>query len=368
MSISVWGYLKEYTEEKSEIFEAITSVLESGQLILGPQVAAFEEAFAHYCGTKFGIGVDNGTNAITLALIALGIKPGDEVITVSNTAVPTVSAIVSMGATPVFVDIDPHTYLMDTDQIEPALSNKTRCILPVHLYGQCVKMNQVNGLAKEYNLKVLEDCAQAHGARQNGQTAGSMSDASSFSFYPTKILGTYGDGGIVLTSNSHIQEKLKRLRFYGMEETYNATEHGYNSRLDELHAAILLKKLIHLDSYIQKRRNIAKIYGELLSDTDLQLPVVENNNDHAYYVYVVRHPKRDAIIKKLKEQDIHLNISYPWPIHTMKGYSHFKYQQGSLPQCESAAKEIFSLPMFPTLDPKDAEQVCSALKGILNNL
>lgn len=368
MAIYVWGYLKEYAEEKSEIFEAVTDVFESGKLIMGPNVSKFEEEFAHYCGTQFGIGVDNGTNSLTLALRALGITPGDEVVTVSNTAVPTVSAIVSMGATPVFVDIDPSTYLMDTGKIEQAITEKTTCILPVHLYGQCVAMDQVNAIAQKHDLKVLEDCAQAHGARQDGKVAGSLADASSFSFYPTKILGTYGDGGMILTSSQDVNERLRRLRFYGMESNYYAVEHGYNSRLDELHAAILRKKLVHLDSYVQKRKKIAQMYDSLLADTTLQLPVTAKDNSHAYYLYVVRHPKRDSIMEKLKEQDIHLNISYPWPIHTMKGYAHLGYKEGSLPQTESAAKEIFSLPMFPSLALEDVEQVCKALKSVLNDL
>lgn len=368
MAIYVWGYLKEYAEEKNDIFEAITEVLESGKLILGPNVSSFEEEFAQYCGAKYGIGVDNGTNSITLALRALGIKAGDEVITVSNTAVPTVSAIVSMGATPVFVDIDPDTYLMDTQKIEQAITNKTTCILPVHLYGQCVAMDTVNAIGEKYGLKILEDCAQAHGARHKNQIAGSMSNASSFSFYPTKILGAYGDGGMVLTSSKDVRDKLKKLRFYGMESTYYAVEHGYNSRLDELHAAILRKKLIYLDTYVQKRRAIAQMYDELLADTGLKLPVTASNNYHAYYLYVVRHAKRDSIMEKLKEQDIHLNISYPWPIHTMKGYAHLECLKNSLPHTESAAKEIFSLPMFPTLTLNDVEQVASAIKSVIKTV
>ncbi|MEF2230689.1 MAG: DegT/DnrJ/EryC1/StrS family aminotransferase [Pseudodesulfovibrio sp.] len=368
MAVYVWQYLKEYAEEKDEILSAVSEVLESGKLILGPNVSAFEEEFARYCGTKHGIGVDNGTNAITLALRAVGINPGDEVITVANTAVPTVSAIVSMGATPVFVDIDPCTYLMDTDTIEQTITDKTACILPVHLYGQCVAMDTVNALARKHGLKVIEDCAQAHGARQNGQVAGSMSDASSFSFYPTKVLGAFGDGGIVLTSSDEVRDRLKRLRFYGMESVYYAVEHGYNSRLDELHAAILRKKLAHLDEYIRDRRKLAQIYDEMLADTDLRLPATGCDNFHVYYLYVVRHAQRDRIMEKLKERDIHLNISYPWPIHTMKGYEYLGYAEGALPHTEAAAKEIFSLPMYPTLDPQDAERVCLALKSILKEL
>ena len=368
MAIYVWQYLDEYEQEKKEILAAVSSVFESGKLILGPNVSAFEEEFAQYCGAGFGVGVDNGTNAITLALRALGIKPGDEVVTVSNTAVPTVSAIVSAGATPVFVDIDPDTYLMDTEKLEQAVTDKTACLLPVHLYGQCVDMDAVNGVADRHGLKVLEDCAQAHGARQGSRGTGSMADASSFSFYPTKVLGAYGDGGIILTPSEKTAERVKRLRFYGMESTYYAMEHGYNSRLDELQAAILRKKLERLDGYIQKRREIAAMYDALLADTDLRLPVTGPGNFHVYYLYVVRHEKRDRIMELLKEQDIHLNISYPWPIHTMTGYEHLGGGAGSLPETEAAAKEIFSLPMYPTLAHGDVEHVCRALKAILKQV
>jgi aminotransferase EvaB len=365
MTIAVWSYLKEYEAEKAEIYDAIEKVLTSGRLILGESVQNFEAEFAAYCGVTYGVGVDNGTNAITLGLRAIGVKPGDEVITVANTAVPTVSAIVTAGATPRFVDINPATYLMDTTQLEGTITKKTACILPVHLFGQCVDMDGVREVAKKHGLKVLEDCAQSHGAEFKGQKAGSMSDAAAFSFYPTKILGTYGDGGMVLTDSEEVERKLRRLRFYGMEEVYYAEEHGYNSRLDELHAEILRRKLTHLDNYIARRRELAHRYGELLADTSLILPQEVPNNLHAYYLYVVRHPQRDEIIAQLKERDIIVNISYPWPIHTMRGYSHLGYKEGDLPHTEAAAKEIFSLPMYPTLTDEEQETVCRALHEIL---
>ncbi|MBG0791824.1 MAG: DegT/DnrJ/EryC1/StrS family aminotransferase [Desulfovibrionaceae bacterium] len=368
MAIYVWGYLKEYAEERREVLEAVEGVLESGKLILGPNVEAFEAEFAAYCGARHGIGVDNGTNAIFLALKAVGVEPGDEVITVTNTAVPTVSAIVSAGAVPRFVDIDPATYLMDTRRLEDAVTPKTRCIVPVHLYGQCVDMDAVRAVAARHDLKVVEDCAQAHGARFKGNVAGSMSDASAFSFYPTKILGTYGDGGMVLTSDDEVRGRMRRLRFYGMESTYYANEHGYNSRLDELHAAILRNKLKRLDGYIARRRELAERYDGMLAGTGLVLPACGAGNFHAYYLYVVRHPARDEIIAKLKENDIHVNISYPWPIHTMDGYARFGGREGDLPHAEAAAREIFSLPMFPSLDNDDQDEVCRVLGGILESL
>lgn len=365
MPITVWSYLGEYEAEKDEIYAAIEKVLTSGRLILGQSVRDFEAEFAAYCGVRCGVGVDNGTNAITLGLRAIGVQPGDEVITVSNTAVPTVSAIVSMGATPRFVDIDPATYLMDTTQLESAITERTTCILPVHLFGQCVDMDEVQRVASRYGLNVLEDCAQSHGAGFRGQKAGSMSDAAAFSFYPTKILGGYGDGGMVITDSEEVAHRIRRLRFYGMEETYYAREHGYNCRLDELHAEILRRKLKRLEEYIARRRELARRYDELLADTALTLPQVGPDNFHAYYLYVARHPRRDDILAGLKARDIFVNISYPWPIHIMAGYRHLGYQEGDFPHTEAAAKEIFSLPMYPTLTAAEQQTVCQALHEIL---
>lgn len=349
MPIKVWDYLKEYESEKHEVEKALKQVFESGWLILGESVNEFESEFSSYCGANYGVGVNSGTDALFLGLLAIGVSKGDEVITVSNTAVPTVSAIVSAGGTPVFVDIDPKTYLMDVSQIESVITKNTKCILPVHLYGQCVDMDRVSEIAKKHGLYVLEDCAQSHGAMYKGKKAGSLSDLSAFSFYPTKILGGYGDGGMVVTSNKEIRDKLRRLRFYGMEENYYAIEHGYNSRLDELHAEILRRKLQHLEEYIDRRQSLARRYDEMLLGTTYVLPKIAINNKHSYYVYVVRHEHRDEIIVELKKQDIFLNISYPWPIHTMPAYEYLGYKNGDFPVTELAAKEIFSLPMYPTL-------------------
>lgn len=366
--IKVWDYLQEYEDEKNEIHEAIEKVLTSGWLILGQQVKDFESSFAAYCGVSCGVGVNSGTDALFLALKAIGVGSGDEVITVSNTAVPTVSAIVSTGAVPRFVDIDPRTYLMDTDLLEQAITKKTKCILPVHLYGQCVNMEKLNAVAEDHCIPVLEDCAQSHGAQYKGKRAGGMSTLAAFSFYPTKILGGYGDGGMVVTDDENIHKKLLRLRFYGMEKTYYALEHGYNSRLDELHAAILLKKLAHLNDYINRRRALAAIYDEMLADTSLILPHRDPDGMHAFYLYVCRHTKRDAIIAKLAEHTISVNVSYPWPIHTMEGYRYLGYTMGDFPHTEAAANEIFSLPMYPGLDTADQLHVIDHLKKILMRL
>jgi aminotransferase EvaB len=365
MTIHVWSYLKEYEAEKAEVLQALETVFRSGKLILGESVKAFEQEFAGWCGARFGVGVNSGTDAIFLALKALNVGKGDEVITVSNTAVPTVSAIVATGARPRFVDIDPATYLMDTKQLEAAVTPKTKCLLPVHLFGQCVPMEEVARVARIYSLRVVEDCAQSHGAKRNGQRCGNLADLAPFSFYPTKILGTYGDAGMILTSNEEWAARLRRLRFYGMEKTYYSIEHGYNTRLDELHAEILRKKLLHLEGYIARRQELARRYHRLLADTSLVLPQTAPGNEHAWYLYVVRHAQRDKIIAELAARDIVVNISYPWPIHTMPAYERLGYRVGDLPHTEAAAKEIFSLPMYPTLSDSEQDQVCAALHEIL---
>ena len=272
MSIKVWDYLEEYEAEREDILEGIEKVFRSGRLILGESVKKFEVAFASYCQVKHGVGVDNATNGIFLALKALGIGADDEVITVSNTAVPTVAAIVAAGAIPRFVDIEPKTYLMNVDQLESVITEKTRCILPVHLFGQCVDMDPLLDVAKEYDLRVVEDCAQCHGATYKGRKAGSTSDLGVFSFYPTKPLGGYGDGGIITTDDDALDARLRRLRFYGMESVYYSEESGYNARLDEVHAEILFRKLKRLDQYITKRRVLAKRYDEILASSSLVLP------------------------------------------------------------------------------------------------
>jgi len=368
MEIKVWSYLKEYAQSKEEILKAVEEVFESGQLILGEKGISLEKNYSAYCGVKYGVGVDNGTNAIVLALYALGIGKGDEVITVSNTAIPTVSAIVTTGATPVFVDINPDTYLMDVTQLEAAITCKTRCIIPVHLFGQCVDMDPLLEIAKKHKLFVLEDCAQSQGSEYKGKKSGSLSDISTTSFYPTKILGGYGDGGMVITNNEELEKKLRRLRFYGAEKTYYAIEHGYNSRLDEVQAAILLAKLPKIDQYVARRREIAALYNTLLKDTELVLPKEESYGKHAYYLYVVRHPKRDNIISMLKENNIFVNISYPWPIHIMTGYEYLGYKEDDLPETEMAAKEIFSLPMYPTLEDDEIIFVSDILHKIFREI
>jgi dTDP-3-amino-2,3,6-trideoxy-4-keto-D-glucose/dTDP-3-amino-3,4,6-trideoxy-alpha-D-glucose/dTDP-2,6-dideoxy-D-kanosamine transaminase len=367
MAIPVWDYRSEYDLERDDILAAVDHVLRSGRLILGDSVRGFEQELAAYCGVSHGVGVNSGTDALVLALRALDLQPGDEVITTSNTAIPTVSAIVTAGATPRFVDIDPGTCLMDVTQLDAAVTPRTRCIVPVHLFGQCAEMGAVQAVAERHRLAVVEDCAQSTGAEHHGCRAGAMSRMSIFSFYPTKILGAYGDGGMVLTQEDALASRLRRLRMYGTEKTYYAEEHGYNSRLDELHAEILRRKLRRIEGYIERRRELARRYDEQLRETDLVLPVTMPGNRHVYHLYVVRHPDREAIIASLAENGVSVGIHYPWPIHTMRAYRQFGKGEGSLPVTEQAAREIFSLPMYPSLTNADQDRVCAALLASLRS-
>lgn len=366
MTVYVWNYLREYEDERDDILDAVDTVFRSGQLIFGESLGRFEREFADYHDVSHCVGVDNGTNAVKLGLQALGVGLGDEVITVSNTAAPTVLGIDAVGATPVFVDVHPDTYLMDTEQVAASITDRTTCLLPVHLYGQCVDLEPLRELADRHNLKILEDCAQAHGARRAGQLAGTTGDAAAFSFYPTKVLGAYGDAGAVITSDERTKRNLRRLRYYGMEDAYYVVQTpGHNARLDTVQAEILRRKLGRLDTYISGRRAIAQRYADGLADTELILPQVDIGNEHVYYLYVVRHPNRDEILSALREFDFHFNVSYQWPVHTMTGFAHLDYRHGDLPVTERAADEIFSLPMYPSL-PKDLqEDIIAAIRDVL---
>lgn len=369
MTIRVWDYLEEYQGEREDILDAVDTVFSSGRLVLGESVRSFEGEFAAYHRATHCVGLDNGTNAIKLALQALEVGPGDEVITVANTAAPTVVAIVAVGAIPVFVDVRASDHLMDTEQVSAAITDRTRCLLPVHLYGQCVDMAPLRELAARYGLVILEDCAQAHGAQHHGSPAGSMGDAAAFSFYPTKVLGAYGDGGAVITSDGDVDRRLRRLRYYGMEDRYYVLETpGHNSRLDEVQAEILRRKLTRLDEYTAARRSVADRYAEGLSETGITLPWTAPGNEHVHYVYAVRHPRRDDILSALRDRGIELNISYPWPVHTMTGFAHLGYAEGSLPHTERLAREVFSLPMYPTLRPETQNEIIASLRAAVGHL
>ncbi len=359
-----WQYLDDYEKHRAEILAAVDRVFSSGRLILGREVESFERDFASFCGVPFGIGVNSGTDALFLALKALGVSAGDEVITVSNTAVPTVAAIRAAGATPVFVDVEEDTYLMDVTQLPDAVTGRTACILPVHLCGQTVAMEPLLAIASTRQIPVVEDCAQAAGATYRGRRAGSMGAIGAFSFYPTKVLGTFGDAGMAVTADAALAARLKRLRFYGMEGSYYSEEEGYNSRLDEVQAAILNLKLPTLDAQVERRREIAALYAEGLAGVgDIALPAVRDGREHQFYLYTVRTGRRDALMQFLADRGIEARINYPTPIHLMRGYRFLGYEAGSLPVTERLAGEILSLPMYPGLSDDEAGRVIEAVRA-----
>jgi aminotransferase EvaB len=363
--IKAWDYLPEYERDREAILAAVDAVFRSGRLILGDNVRCFESEFAALCGASHGIGVDNATNAAMLALKALGIGPGDEVITTPLTAVPTVSAIAAAGATPVFVDVEPDTVLLDSTLLAAAITTRTRAIVPVHLYGQMVDMPPLLELASRHGLAIVEDCAQCAGASQHGQMAGSYGTLATFSFYPTKPLGAFGDGGIIVTSDPRLEARLRRLRYYGMERSYYAEEQGYNARLDEVQAAILRVRLKRLAEDNARRQAIAQRYHERLTGLPLRVLSVKPGNAHVYHQFVVRHPERDRIAAALAARGIGSGVHYPWPIHTMRGYRHLGYREGDFPAAEAAAREVLSLPLHPSLDDRQVDQVCDALAAVL---
>ncbi|GAM09065.1 daunorubicin biosynthesis sensory transduction protein DnrJ [Geobacter sp. OR-1] len=339
----------------------------SGRLILGDCVAGFEKNFAGYCGAVFGVGVNSGTDALFLALKALEIGPGYEVITVSNTAIPTVAAIRAAGGVPVFVDVEPDTFLMDVTQVEAAISPRTRCILPVHLCGQAVDMAPLLAIAHDRGIPLVEDCAQAAGAIYHGRKVGSFGTIGAFSFYPTKVLGAFGDGGMMVTSDAALDRRLRRLRFYGIDDNYHAEEEGYNSRLDEIQAALLDARLTNLDREVDRRREIAAAYDAGLSGAgDIGLPAEREGRRHQYYLYTIRTSRRDALKAYLADCGIETRINYPTPIHLMRGYRFLGYAQGSLPVTERLSVEILSLPMYPQLTDAEVARVVAAVRSFFN--
>ena len=359
--IFVWSYLEGYKKNKKNILDIVDRVFESGNLILSKEVSNFEKNFATFTNNSYGIGVNSGTDALQIALMSIGVKKDDEIITVSNTAVPTVSAIVSCNAKPIFVDINKDDYLIDTTLIEEQINKKTKAIIPVNLYGQSANYDEIKKISKKYNLKIIEDCAQSSGALYKKKPSGSFGDLSAFSFYPTKNLGGYGDGGMIVTKNYKYAQLSMKLRKYGMSKLYYSEKHGINSRLDEVQAAILNFQLTKLKSNIIKRRKIAKIYNENLKKNNLILPIENKNNYHSYYAYVVRHPQRSRIINYLLKNNIFCNISYPFPIHSMKGYINFIKKRNDLKVTEKLSKEIFSLPIYPELTSEKLEKVIKVI-------
>jgi dTDP-3-amino-2,3,6-trideoxy-4-keto-D-glucose/dTDP-3-amino-3,4,6-trideoxy-alpha-D-glucose/dTDP-2,6-dideoxy-D-kanosamine transaminase len=366
MPINVWDYLREYDELHEEILATVDRVFRSGRLILGQEGVKFEREMAAYLGVTGGVGVNSGTDAIYIALAALGVKAGDEVITVPNTAVPTVSAIRTLGARPVFVDVRDDDFLLDVEQVEAAITPRTTAIIPVHLYGQCADLDPLMAIAQRHGIKVMEDCAQSQGALYKNHQSGSVGHASSFSFYPTKVLGAYGDGGMVMSNDEAVIRLARSLRFYGMETQYYSERHGYNSRLDEVQAAILSLKLPRIDGWIERRRAIAARYNQGLAATGLVLPRENAHSRHTYYVYVVEHPTdRDGVLERLAERDINCNVSYRWPIHIMRGSADLGYREGQFPVAERKAQRIFSMPMYPHLKDEEVDTVIEVLRDVI---
>jgi dTDP-3-amino-3,4,6-trideoxy-alpha-D-glucose transaminase len=352
----------QYLSHQREIDAAIAAALDGNRYILGPQTRSFEAEFAGYLGVKFGVGVGSGTEALHLAIRACEIGPGDEVITVSHTAVATVAAIELAGATPVLVDIDPRTYTLDPDRLAAAITPRTKAIIPVHLYGGPADLDPILKIARQHQLKVIEDCAQAHGALYRDRRVGSWGDVAIFSFYPTKNLGAIGDGGLVATNDPVLAEKLDLLRQYGWRERYVSEVAGWNTRLDELQAAILRVKLRYLDQDNARRRELAAVYDEQLQNV-VTTPVEAPHARHVYHLYVVRHPQRDGLIKYLGDQGIGAAIHYPVPIHLQPAYRGRLGDTGSLPETERAAQEILSLPMYPELTEAEVQTVAQAIRA-----
>jgi dTDP-4-amino-4,6-dideoxygalactose transaminase len=354
----------QYASIKTEVNAAIQGVLESCQFTLGSEVAAFEEEFAAYSQARFGIGVNTGTSALHLALLAAGVGRGDEVITVPFTFIATASAIDYTGATPVFVDIDPKTFTMDPARIEAAITPKTKAIIPVHLYGQAADMDPILEIARRHKLVVIEDAAQAHGAEYKGRRAGSIGDMGCFSFYPGKNLGAYGEGGMVTTSNPEYTRTLRMLRDWGAEKKYHHVLKGYNFRLEGLQGAVLRVKLRYLEGWTEARRTAAGHYDRLLAGSGVPTPAQMPYARHVYHVYAIRTLERAAWQKALNDKGIQSGIHYPIPVHLQPAFAELGHKVGDFPHSERAANEVLSLPMFPELTQSQCEEVSRAVREL----
>lgn len=377
MKVLLLDLRKQYKRIKKEIDSAIRQVINSGHFIIGENVLKFEEEFAKYCWTEYAVGVANGTEALELALSSLGVGKGDAVITTPFTFIATVEAIVSVGAQPIFVDIDLDTYNIDTDKIEEAIKRgrkkiNVKAIIPVHLYGQPCNMDRIMQLARRYNLKVVEDCAQAVGAEFKGKRVGSFGDCGCFSFFPSKNLSTYGDGGIVVTSDKRTAKVLRMLRFHGARDKYHHVIKGKNSRLDELHAAILRVKLKYIDRWNNERRKLASVYDRLFYKNKLNrvlsLPKEVSGTRHVFHIYAIRIKERDRLNVFLRERGITTLMHYPIPAHLEEVYRYMGYKRGDFPNAEKAASSVLSLPMYPELEPKEVEYVISMIREFCNQL
>jgi len=351
----------QYESIQDEIGEAIQRVLDSCGFTLGREVAAFEEEFADYCGTKHAIGVNSGTSALHLALLAAGVGHGDEVITVPMTFIATAAAIGYTGARPVFVDVDPRFYTMDPTGIEAAITDKSKAIVVVHLYGQPADMDPIREIARRRNLLLIEDAAQAHGARYKGRPAGSLSDMGCFSFYPGKNLGAYGEGGMVVTDDPGFARTIRMLRDWGTETKYHHDLKGFNYRMEGFQGAVLRVKLRRLDMWVDARLSHAARYAERLEAGDLIVPEIMPDVRHAFHIYALRSPRRNLLQEALQQKGIQTGLHYPIPVHLQKAWAELGHRKGDFPVSERIADEELSLPMFPELTDEQIDTVCEAL-------
>ncbi len=354
---------KQFSDIKDEVFEIITEILESSQYILGPKVLELEKKIALYHGVTEAIGVASGTDALHLSIEALGIGEGDEVITTPFTFFATAEAILYTGATPVFVDIERETMNIDPMKIESAITKRTKAILPVHIFGHPADMDEIAAIAKKHSLKVIEDCAQSFGASLNGRKTGSLGDAGCFSFYPSKNLGAFGDGGMVLLSDPSVAADIRKLRNHGSKGSYRHESVGFNSRLDEIQAGVLLVKMKKIEAYNARRRQNAALYGKLLSEK-VERPVEKPGCTHVYHQYTIRSNRRDAIQMRLRENNISSVVYYPTPLHMQEAVSFLGYKKGDFPVAEETSERVLSLPMYPELE----EASITRISGIINNV
>jgi dTDP-4-amino-4,6-dideoxygalactose transaminase len=352
---------RQYQEIKLEIAAAIDTVLPSGKYTMGPVLEKFEQEFAEYCGTKYCVGISNGTEALHLALVAMGVGPGDEVITQANTYVATSFAINYAGAVPIFVDVDPVYYNMDPNKLEEKITARTKVIIPVHMYGQLCDMEAINKIASRHHLQVLEDGSHAHGATYKSRKAGSFGNAAAMSFYPSKVLGAYGDGGAILTDDEELYKKIRILRYMGQEVKHTHQVIGFQQRLDPMQAAILSVKLRHLDGWIEKRRAIADRYRELLSDLPVETPKEAPSTSHVYYLYTIHCEQRDALANYLTDKGIEIQKIYATPVPLQPCYQYLEYQESDIPIASKHSHELLCLPVFPELRDEEIRQVSDAI-------
>ena len=350
-----------YLELRDELDAACGRALSSGRYVLGGEVDAFEKEFAEYCGARYCVGVGNGLDALSLILRGFDIGAGDEVIVPSNTYIATWLAVSHAGARPVPVEPDPATFNLDPDRIAAAITPRTRAIMPVHLYGRPADMEPICEIGRLRGLKIIEDAAQAHGARYKGRRAGALGDAAGFSFYPTKNLGAFGDGGAVVTSDARLAERIAALRNYGSRKRYENEVAGFNSRLDEIQAALLRVRLARLDEWNDRRTGHAQLYASLMAASGVTLPVAGAAGDHVWHLFVVRSPRRDALQRFLRDRGIETLIHYPVPPHVQPAYRHLGLAQGTLPLSERLHREVLSLPLAPHLDPDEVRYVARAV-------